>query len=310
MKEPARRHPRLRPAALLAIGLPLAGALAGCGGPEAESVARLAVEPMSLELPYGSFADLRLRWTPTRELGALEESPRVFVHLLDSEGDLVRTFDHDATGGWRVGQEADYELRIYQSLLAPPLPPGTYALTVGLYDPAGGERWGLETSGEQVGRSEYRVATVEVPSGAGGSVRVPAVQFGPSWSPTLAGGDRQVVAFRWLSEEGTVRLEELSSAGTLWLSVGIPAEAPGSMRRRMLDPEADAGKMPWVRFSASCSGFEAQLSGEGTHSVEVPLEPDPEGCEITVTPNYVMESPDGAERSVILENLAWRSAPG
>lgn len=65
--------------------------------------------------------------------------------------------------------------------------------------------------------------------------------------------------------------------------------------------------MPWVRISASCSGFETQLSGEGTHGVEVPLEPTPDGCEITVTPNYVMDSPDGGERSVILENLAWRA---
>lgn len=310
MKEPPRHDPWLRPAALLAIGLPLAGALAGCGGSEAEPVARLAVEPTSLELPYGSFADLHFRWTPTRELEGLEGSPRVFVHLLDSEGDLVRTFDHDPAGSWRLGQELGYETRTYQSLLAPPLPPGAYALTVGLYDPADGERWALETASEEVGRSEYRVATVEVPSGVGGGAQVPAVQFGPAWSPTLAGGDRQVVAFRWLSEEGTLRVEELSAAGTLWLSIGIPAEVAGRMRRRTLDPDAAGGEVPRVGLSASCSGFEVQLSGEGTHGVEVPLEPTPEGCEITVTPSYVMESPDGDERSLILEILAWRAAGG
>lgn len=292
-----------RPAALLAAGLALAGGSAGCSGSAGEPAARLGVEPESLELPYGAYADLRFRWTLLEEI---EASPRVFVHLLDSDGDLVRTFDHEPPASWRVGTETAYEARLYQSLLAPPLPPGSYTLTAGLYDPIGGERWALQTAGEEVGRSEYRVAAVEVPERIEGA-DLPAVQFNASWSPTLAGGDRQVIALRWLTEEGTIRLDDLGSGGTAWLALAIPEEQVGTMRRRIVDPPAGGGE-PRVKLTSSCSGFEAEVSGQGTHGVEVPVETAPEGCEITLAPNFVMESPDADRRSLVLEVLAWKPA--
>lgn len=308
MKERTRngRTPRTRRPRLLAgaVTFALGASLAACGGSESPPVARLAVAPTRLELPYGGFADLRFAWTPLSAPEGLEESARVFVHLLDSEGDLVRTFDHDATWRWRVGQELSYEARVYQSLLAPPLPAGTYEVTVGLYDRTDGGRWGLETEGEQVGRSEYRVATVVVPRPD--AERLPVVRFTSSWSPTTAGGDRQVIAFRWLSGQGAMVLEDLPGPGTVWLSLGIPGEVVGEMRRRLVDPPTGGAGVPRVDIEATCSGFESQVSGEGTHTVEVPVEPSADACEITLEPNFVLESPTGDQRSVLLEVLAWQ----
>lgn len=298
------RISRIHRIVALAGGL---GALAGCGAEEAEPVARLVAEPMELTLAYGSYTGLALTWSPLAELEGASGEPRVFLHLVDEDGDLARTFDHDVPGAWRPGEERSYRVPVYQSLLAPPLPPGDYSLTAGLYD-AEGNRWPLAFEGERSGRHEYRVAAVDVPARG---VELPAVQFSPTWSPTLAGADRQVVAFRWLAGDGTIRLTDLPGSGTLWLALRIPGEGEGGMRRRRVDAsegedgEPPAGE-PRVRVEASCSGFQAQVSGEGRHDVEVPVTADEGACAVTLTPSYVMESPGGGDQTLLLEILAWR----
>lgn len=302
------RSSRIHWIVALAVGL---GVLAGCGGEEAEPVARLVAEPMELTLAYGSYSGLTLAWSPLAELEGASGEPRVFLHLLDEDGNLARTFDHDIPGGWRVGEERSYRVPVYQSLLAPPLPPGAYSLTAGLYD-LEGTRWPVAFEGERLGRDEYRVAAVEVPARG---VELPSVQFSPSWSPTLAGGDRQVVAFRWLSGEGTIRLGDLPGAGTLWMALMVPGAEAGGMRRRMIEaPEEGDGEPrngePRVTVEASCGGFQAQVSGEGRHDVEVPVTAEGGDCEVTLSPNYVMDSPAGEEQTVLLEILAWRPRQG
>ncbi len=294
-----RRRAHFAPAALLLALAPLLGSALACGGDDAEPVGSLTVTPARVELPYGTFRDLDLAWSPAAELDGLEGAPRVFLHLLDDDGELVRTFDQDLPGAWRTGGEITYTARIYQSLLAPPLPPGEYTLTAGLYD-AAGNRWALGGVGEPVGKREYRVATVEVPTQGG---PLPATTFSPSWSPTQAGADRQVVAFRSLAGEGTIVLSEVPGAGTLWLDVRVPPDQVGGYARRVVEPADGGDGMPRVVVAADCTGFESRLSGEGSHRIDVPVAA--EGCEIALRPNFVMESPTGERRSVNLEVLAW-----
>lgn len=311
MSDPTPCSPRSRwlsPAlpAVLAPALVLALLCGGCGGDDADPVADLTASPSTMELPYGTYRDLALEWSTHAELDGLEGTPRLFLHLLDDEGELVRTFDQDLPGEWRAGREARQEARIYQSLLAPPLPPGAYTLTAGLYD-AAGNRWALGGLGEAVAEREYRLATVEVPSG---SSELPATTFSPAWSPNQAGGDRQVVAFRTLAGEGAVAVSDLPGPGTLWLEVRIPVDGADGLVRRGLDPEegpAGGGDgNPRVTVASSCGSFESRISGEGSHRIEVPMEAGEEGtCQITLEPSFVMESPGGDRRSVNLEVLAW-----
>lgn len=297
-----RRHARLVPAALLLSLAPLLGSTLACGGDDAEPVGSLTLTPDRMELPYGTYRDLDLAWSPTAELEGLEGNARIFLHLLDEEGELVRTFDQDFAGTWRAGAGTNHTARVYQSLVAPPLPPGEYALTIGLYD-AAGNRWPLAGVGEPVGKREYRVATVEVPTEG---APLPTTTFSPSWSPTQAGADRQVVAFRSLAGEGSITLSELPGAGTLWLEVRVPPDQGGGFTRRIVDPPDGGDGMPRVAVTADCNGFESRLSGEGSHRVEVPVAAEGAGgCEITLRPNFVMESPAGERRSVNLEVLAW-----
>src|SRR5688572_5137989 len=159
------RNAFLRGAAVPLFAIVLAAA--GCRG-RAEPVASLAVAPKDVSLPAGHVAGWKLTWNPKAPLGDVEGKPRVFVHLLSSRN-LLRTFDHLLAEEWVPGRAQSYEIELYQSALAEPLPAGAYEVTAGLYDDVSGERWPLDSAGDEVGKREYRVATVVVPSSAAGT---------------------------------------------------------------------------------------------------------------------------------------------
>lgn len=285
----------------LLIGLLGLAGLVGCHGGGGSPVARLEVEPSEVTLGHATYQQVRLGWTMTSELAELTGPLRVFVHLLDDQGRLTRTFDHPMPGGWAVGEEREDVVRLVQSALAPPLPPGEYELSVGLYD-AEGHRWPIQVEGERVGMGEYVVATVTVPSSPS---TVPLFSFSPTWSPTLAGSDRQILAVRWLTGSGTILLEEIPGPGTLWLRLRIPEEGVAGAHRVLL-PDRPAGEEPSIQLSAPCAGFEASISGEGSHDVEVPMSTEDGSCAIRLLPNYAMVKEGEEQQSVLLETIAWR----
>lgn len=288
------------PIALVAVSL-----AAGCSGGDAP-VARVEVQPRQVRLPFSQAQPLQLTWTPSADLN---EQPTVFVHLLDGEGQVVRTFDHAFPQRWRQGTRVTYDVKLYQSALAPPLPAGRYRLTLGLYGKEG-ERWALDGFGEPVGRNEYVAAEVEVPS------QSPNLRFvfSPTWLPVEAGGDRQVLARRWMADRATIRLVHQRGPGTVWMVVHIPpADSPDY--KLVLDQDASA---PSVRVAANCGGSESNLSGPGLHEVELAVGPPALGgfCRVLLSSNFTLEptvataGPTGRKRSVSVENVAWIPSGG
>ncbi len=295
----SERLPALLAAACLLAGLSV---LTGCGGADGKPVARLQVDPQEITLAHSTYEEVRLDWSMTSELSGVSGPLRVFVHLLDDQGRLTRTFDHAMPGGWAVGEERRDVVRLVQSALAPPLPPGNYRLSVGLYD-GGGHRWPIDVEGERVDSGEYVVADVVVPSTP---AAVPLFSFSPTWSPTLAGGDRQILAVRWLTGDGTILLEEVPGPGKLWLRIRIPEEGVGDAHRVML-PDHSGPAEPSVLVGAPCAGFQVSVSGEGSHDVEVPVTTDDGSCAIRLRPNYSMVSEGAEQQSMLLESIAWRA---
>ncbi|MGD2115780.1 MAG: hypothetical protein PVG07_12045 [Acidobacteriota bacterium] len=313
-ERPSFRLPFLDPSIRTRSGLPAAAAIAllallgplACGGGDGPPVAVVRVEPREVTLAHSTVTDLQLGWDLTSDLGEHSGEPRVFVHLLDERGRLTRTFDHPLPGGWAEGERREYSVRIYQSALAPPLPPGSYTLTLGLYD-AAGTRWPLDVEGEPAGEREYTVARVTVPSGP---AEVPELGFSPGWSPTLAGGDRQILALRWLTGNGALLVDEPSGTRVLWMQLHIPsAEAEGV--RRIYRSGAGEPELPRVRVVSPCSGFEAFLTGPGSHEVSVPVAESEERnrCVVRLEPNYAMVADGVEQETVMLQNLAWEQAP-
>ncbi len=290
---------------LWGVGFLLVTFLAGGCRDSAPPVAELKIEPTDFELAYPGFLNLRLSWQIKSELGEMEGEPLIFVHLLDEPGSVMRTFDHEWRLGWEPGQSEEYEIKVYQSALAPPLPAGKYHLSVGLYDLAG-NRWPLAVRGEEVDRYEYSVANVSV---SGESENIPMFYFSPSWLGLEGGTDRQVLGRRWLTGEGTIRVAEMSTPGSLWMAVRIPV-LEAEIEELNLEEGAE---QPGVMITSSCGGAEIGVSGFGTHEIEVPLgeegaEP-PDECEVAIKPNfYLLKLDTLVRRSVALDILSWSPA--
>lgn len=276
------------------LALPL-GVLA-CGEKEETPVARVEVTPRQLRLGFPEVQKLQLAWNPTAELEGLSSQPMVFIHLLDDKKKLVRTFDHPFPQKWRPGVPVRYEAKLFQSQLSPALSPGTYTLTVGLYE--GKRRWALAGLGETVDENEYVSAQVTVPSES----TAPKLVYSPQWLPPEPGGDRQVLVCRWLNKRGAIRVQGVRTPGTLWMVLRIPQIEAGKERLEL----EGAANLPGVIVRA-CSGFEMSVSGPGTHEIEVPVEVMPNGaCRVGLNANYVIVSTvTGKRHSISLENVSW-----
>jgi hypothetical protein len=282
--------------------LALAALAAGCKKADTP-VGKLEAVPAQVTLGPGEVQKVRLTWTPSAPLGS--EAATVFVHLLDAEKKVVRTYDHTFPQAWTPGTPVSYEVKVFQSAIAPPLPAGKYALTVGLYG-KDGDRWALSGLGEPVGRKEYKAADVEVDSQGHG----PAFLFTNAWGPVEEGSDRQVVARRWMLNRGAIRLNEQHDAGTVWMVIHIPEEKTEGYEL-VYDPKATT---PMVNASGTCGTTEMSVSGSGQHEVELPVDaPAPGGfCRILLNANFQLKptTPVGTARSVSVDNLAWIEGAG
>lgn len=310
--QPAARRRRptlLLAAALLAVLPPVAGCRRA-GDP----VARLEVAPQAFRLGYPEVRRLHLAWEPLAPLGDRPVSPIVFVHLLDADGRVVRTFDHPFPRPWRPGAPVDYAIELYQSALAPGLPAGSYPLTVGLYRP-GGERWPLATTAADRGRHEYEVGVVEVPAGAyaalAGGPAAPRFGFTGAWDSPRPGTDSQVLAYRWLSGEGAVTVTGLAAAGRVWMLLEVPD--PGGTSS-LLVLAADARSQS-LMVTTNCGDAMTSVSGPGRHAVAFPLDPAAAGeggvCEVRLAPSfYLVTTGVPVQRVAALEVLAWMPDDG
>lgn len=230
----------------------LAACATGCAAPE--PVGSLAVDPPLLPLPYPESGRVQLTWNPTAPLDEhvanLNGRPTVFVHLLGPTGKPIRTFDHVLPDVWEPGVAQSYSIDIAQSALAAPLGTGSYGLSIGLYDVDWGYRWPIRTGGTEVATREYRVATVEVPDDRGGG---PRFEFTPGWLPAEH-RDQQVPMRRRLAAAAGVRVGGLTRPGTLIFVLTIGDEA---------------GRLPVVRVRSDCDGAARELTGSGTHTIEI-----------------------------------------
>lgn len=282
----------------LALLLPLC--VASCGK-EPTPVASLEVTPKKIRLPYPELHTVHLTWQPSLPLEGFAGTPTVFVHLLDQDRKVVRTFDHPYPGRWREGEPVSYDLKLFQSTMAPPLPGGTYSLTLGLAG-EGKQRWAVEGLGEAVARMEYLAAQVEVPAEAKNKKSGPRFTFSEQWQQPEPGADRQLIARRWLTGPGGMRVAGLRQPGSIWLVLRIPEAQVAP------DLKVQGGGVPSVRIEGTCGDYEASISGPGIHEVEMPVADPPKNgqCRIQMAPNFQFGG--GTPRSVSLENAAW--APG
>jgi hypothetical protein len=272
--------------------------LAGCGEESTEPVAKLSVKPATVDLSWGTSTVLNLHWEILAPLEGSEGKPFVFVHLLDEKGEVRLTFDHPFPGPWSPGESLDHPLRIFHSALGAALPEGRYRLTAGLYE--GKDRFLLE-AGTEIDEGEYEVAAVEVPAPGG----QPTLFFSESWSEPIPGSDRQVVARRWLREDGALQVSDAASAGTLWLDLQLPRS--GEEREIVLDEGASE---PVLEVTSECGDFATTATGSGNRRLSVPLPADT-ACVLRFEANFrLLDTKNLKDAVLMLEQVGWEPAEG
>ncbi len=298
-------RPGTRPLPAPRSALPALLAIALVGGvacrAERTPVAHVGVEPAALTLPYPGSSRLDLTWEPASPLGEVEGEPRVFVHLVDGDGRVARTFDHPLPDGWEAGARIVDPVVLYQSALGPPLAAGEYGLTLGLYDPSG-RRWPLAVDGEDVGRLEYRVARVTVRPP--GEATFPELLFAGGWQGLRPGSDRQILGRRGVLGDARVVVGRAEAPARLVLHLEVAPPPAGSH----LQLAADAAE-PGVRVTSDCDGSEHLLVGDGAHRVAVAV-PAGDRCEVRLVPNFRVEAAAGAAAGDLpaaqLSNVFWQ----
>ena len=266
-------------------------------------VAELEVAPTTVRLDFPRYEPVVFTWRltgPQPAAGGL----LVFVHLLDGDGQIVRTFDHELPEPWREGSTVRDELRLYQSELGAPLAGGQYQLVAGLYDRSG--RLELGGPGERVRQGEYLVARVEVGPG-GPEPGAPAFTFSESWWPVEPGTDMQVLGRRWLDGTGALRIAGTNAAGTLWLRFQLPAlPAPGDPGIGSAGAGAPA-ESPALHIVNACAGATVDVAAAGIHDVmlAIPAGAASAGCEIQFQSNLTVPAPgETRSRSALLQVLS------
>lgn len=262
----------------------LVAAAWGCAR-KPEPVARVRMRPERLLLGYGENAPLRFEWQPARPLDRLYGKPKVFVHLLERPGRVLRTFDHALPETWSPGRPQSYEIDLYQSALGAALPAGTYALSFGLYDDSWGSRWPLDAGGPDVGRWEYQGATVVVPGGRG---TAPRFDFSGDWEPLVPGADQQVLGRRWLKGPGSIRVSEIEGTGSVRLLLNIPENGPKE-----------------IEISNGCQPGRTERLGPGHHWLSLGGRAGACALRFEATPSSAPAFA-GSERWLCVESLAWR----
>ncbi len=143
--------------------LAAAGALGACSRQdvdEAPPVATPSVELSRHEAAVGSPVDVTYRFAMRPDAAKITDDLWVFVHVLDTDGELLWTDDHQpptSTREWQPGKTVEYA----RTMFVPKLPfVGDARLEVGVFSPKTGER--LPLGGENRGMRSYQVATLSV----------------------------------------------------------------------------------------------------------------------------------------------------
>ncbi len=216
------------------------------------------------EVVVGGPIELKYRFTVAPDAPPFADDYWVFVHFLDTDGELMWTDDHPPptpTKSWKAGQAIEYERTIF----VPRFPyVGDTSIEVGLFSRASGAR--LPLQGESRGQRAYKVASFNLQL-QGESL---FVIFKEGWHPTeQAEAGRE---WQWSKKEGILAFRNPKRDVMLYLDVDRPGgfSEPQQVEVRLGDTVIDSFSLASNQASLRKIALTpAQLGGSDTTEVRI-----------------------------------------
>jgi hypothetical protein len=193
----------------------------GCGRVEdtAPPVATPSVTLSRPEAAVGSPIDMTYRFAVTNNAPAFAEDYWVFVHFLDTDGELMWTDDHQPptpTRQWKPGAAIEYA----RTMFIPKFPyTGETRVDVGLFSPESGARVPLQ--GQNEGMRSYRVATFNLRLQSDNVF----VVFNNGWHETEVANEVSGLEWQWTRREATLSFRNPKRESVLFLQLDQPVNA-------------------------------------------------------------------------------------
>src|ERR687891_632612 len=166
-----------------------------------DNAAPVATPSVTLETQsaaIGSPIDMRYRFAVAPDAPPFTGDHWVFVHFLDTDGELMWTDDHEPptpVRQWPRGGTIEYT----RTMFIPKFPyVGQARVEVGLFSPSTGER--LPLSGQTRGQRSYEVATFDMRLQSDNLF----VIFRDGWYETEVGGDGSGLEWQWSRKNATL----------------------------------------------------------------------------------------------------------
>ena len=247
-------------------------AAAACSAPadNAAPVATPAITIARQDAAIGSPVDFTYRFAVAPGAPAFAEDYWVFVHFLDSDGELMWTDDHEPptpTTQWKPGQTVEYP----RTMFIPKFPyVGETRVQVGLFSRTTGGR--LPMAGQAVGLREYQVGTFNLRLQSDNVF----VVFRDGWHETETADQGSGVEWQWSRKDATLAFRNPKRDATLFLELDQPVDALGTPQRveiRLGQAAVDSFELPTGRrdlrrINGTAAQFGEAEMGDVTISVD------------------------------------------
>jgi hypothetical protein len=196
----------------------------GCGRTQ-QAETPLVTPSVTLARPdaaIGMPIEMAYRFVVAPTAPSFTEDDTVFVHFLDTDGELMWTDDHQPavpTTQWKPGQAIEYS----RTMFVPKFPyAGETTVVVGLYSPRSGAR--VPMAGQTKGQREYQVASFNLHPQTDNLY----VVFKDGWHETEVAEDASGLEWQWSKKSATLAFRNPMRDVLLYFQCDQPARALGN----------------------------------------------------------------------------------
>ena len=183
--------------------------------PPAPPVATPSVKLSHDKAPLGSPVDVTYKFVVANDAKFAEDF-KVMVHVVDTDGELIFTFDHSPpvpTTQWKAGETVEYT----RTEFVPVYPyVGEATVELGLYSLQNQKR--LPLAGDDAGQRAYRVAKVQLQPQTENVFTV----FKDGWHPAETAEHNTAIEWQWTKQSATLAFKNPKKDCTFYLDVDHP----------------------------------------------------------------------------------------